>query len=87
MQRGKLIQLVDHRRRGCCSRCLLLSRGRCLLLLLLEVADALVLLCFALLLLLRSPPHALARDVRAAAHHSRAHQRASPSKHHCLLAG
>jgi len=59
MQRGELIQLVDHRRRGCCGRCLLLRRGRCLLLLLLEVADALVLVSFGLLLLLRSSAHAL----------------------------
>ncbi len=39
------------------------------------------------LLLLCPAAHAPARDVRATAHHSRAHQRASPNKYHCLLAG
>ncbi len=60
MQRGeRLIELVDHWRRGYCVRYLLLRRGRCLLLLLLEVVDALVLVSFGLLLLLRSSAHAL----------------------------
>jgi Sulfatase len=53
--------------------------------LLLEVADALVLLCLRVFSLLRLSAHSPACVVRAAAHHGRAQQRASARKHDCPL--
>jgi hypothetical protein len=78
VQGGELVQLIDHRRWLSCGRRRL--RG-----LLLKVADALVLLRFGLLPLLRSPAHAPARNIGAPAYRGRAQQWTSPNKHVRLL--
>jgi hypothetical protein len=75
MQRGELVQLIEHSRCGRSRSCRLLGRG-CLLLF--DAADALILLGpFSGAL-----SSSLASDVRAAANHSCAQQR-PPSHHHC----
>src|SRR5262249_15392083 len=78
----ELIELIEHGRslcRGRLRRGLLVLRRRLLVLLLcLEVREALVLLVLRVLRLLRSPLHVPACRVRATADHGRAQQWASP---------
>src|SRR5690349_9725633 len=87
VQRGQLVQLVDHGRRlGWSLRRRSLRRGLLIArLLLFHVADARVLIVLVLLPLHRVPGMALPGHVRAATDHGRAQQRTSPPEHHCLL--
>src|SRR5215468_8859175 len=86
----ELVELIEHGRSLCRGRLwrglLVLRRGLLvlrLLLLRLEVREALVLLVLRVLRLLRSPAHVPARRICATADHGRAQQRA-PSPDHDL---
>src|ERR1700757_1568256 len=79
VQRRDLLQLIGHRRPGCGRG--LGRRG----LLLLELADAVVLVGLVRGALIRGPGHMLARQVSAPADRGGAQERASSSEHLVLL--